>query len=492
MYPDQPYRSAMSVVGQEVIEGSRVESTAGAAARLTSKQLNLQPIQMSVPKYGFSRISPLTGSNSFQIGAGSTQEMLFEIPTKVANLSRSVLSYTKTIADQGAGLYAWDFADTLGELYQVQLYSRGGQMLCDVSNANVMLKVMATKESKLSEVMEEDDAGLLRISNTPAAQNIVPTQGLGTMTGNRNYLEKLYLRVGAVGVGAAATGALSRKIDFKLGQFINTMLAVDKDLVFPEIMVVRLVFQSNKAGFSATSNVNPTTGAAALISGYATTTVQTCVYLTNCFLYHALEKRPDVVKAVIDQMKSGTTLMIPYTWVYKQAISGGQHTVAQKLDSAQGMFLRKAITAIFPNDESKNQAFDHSNLPSTSNTANAGRVTTFYTSLDDERLQEYDYTPTIDISTDWVDQKEMLKGSMISSRHQYYRNWFFCDSWLPESPETGMKGSDVVGGVDIHSRQRKYSLIATSMADTATVFNWYQFFITTRRLTISPTEIKVQ
>ena len=488
----------MSTTGAESVEGSRVETTAGVAAKLTSKQLNLQPIKISVPKYGYSRISPQTGSNSFQIGAGSTQEMIFEIPTKVANWSRSVLSYTKIIADQGANKYAWDFADTLGELYQVQVYSRGGQMLTDVSNANVMLKVMATKEMKASEVAEEDTAGLLKPCDTLATANLTPTAGNGTLTGNRNYLEKLYLTRGAIGAGNnTAVGALERKVDFKLGQFLNTFLAVDKDLVFPEVMVLRLVFQSNKAGFSSTGAADPTAGALALVSGFATAGaqgVQTCVYLTNCYLYHALEKRSDVIKAVIDQMKSGTQLMIPYTWVYKQAISGSSHTVAQKIDSAQGMFLRKVITAIFPNDESKNQAFDHSNLPAAASTTTSGRVTTFHTELDDERLQEYDMNTTVAASQDWIDQKDMLKGSMITTRQQYQRNWFFCDSWLPESPDSGMKGSDVVGGVDIHSRQRKYSLVVTQMAAGVdnTVFNWYQFFITTRRLSISQTEIKVQ
>lgn len=481
----------MSTVGTEVIEGARVESTAGSPAVAIAKQFNVQPVELSTYKYKFSRLQPITGANQFQIGAGGTQEMLFEIPTKVHNISKSVLTYTKTIADQGANNFAWDFADTLGELYQVQLYARGNQqMLVDVSNANVMLKVMATKELKASEVLEEDSTGLLEACNTPAAQNPTPTAGNGTQTGNINYLEKKFLRVGPVGNGAGA-GALARTVQFKLGQFLNTFLAVDKDIVFPEIMVLRLVFMANKAGFLGTSNVDATAGAGNLVNGVPVVGINTCVYLQNTYLYLACEQRPEVIMRVMAQMKSGLTLNIPWTWVYKQPIAGPSISVVQKIDSAQGKFLRKVITAVFPNDESKNAAFDHSNLPAAADITTAGRVLQFHTELDDERLQEYDLTPTIQTATDWIDVKDTLKGSMIRTRHQFYRNWFVYDGWLPESPDSGMKGSDYLGGVDIGSRQRKYGAIFTQMANNA-IYNFYQMFVTTRVLRITPTETSVR
>lgn len=484
--------------GQDTIEGSRVQSTAGPAAELVARQLTTQPIKANVPKYRYSRTNPTnTGNNAFSINAGSTADVVLEVSIKPVNLSKSVLSYTKTTADQGVGRVTWDHADTLGELQAVQLATRGGQNLVDVNNyANVMLKVMASKESKLSEVQGEDAASLLRISDLPAPLNVTTSVGLGTMHASRNTLEKQYMRYGPVG-NNAGTGVLERKVDFLLGKFLNTFLTVDKDILFPEIIYLRLIFAANKAGFSSTSNNDPTLNSQNLVDGFVTANINTCVYLSSMYLYLAIEQRPDLQKEMFTKMDAGHVREIktPFVKVFRTNPSGANVFVGQQMDPSWGKTLRKVTTAVFPANETAHRMFDQSNLPESTDTKLSGRVAVFQTTLDEENLQEYQMSSSMAVSHDWLEQKEMLKGSMINGKHQYYRNWSYTDSWIPESPERGMVGTDVLGGVDL-ARQRKYNFVALQMADVAGggqfAGSWYQIYVTTKTVRIAKDEVTIK
>lgn len=45
-----------------------------------SKELDYKQVKMSAPSYQFSRILPLSGTQSLTLSGGANQEVLFELP----------------------------------------------------------------------------------------------------------------------------------------------------------------------------------------------------------------------------------------------------------------------------------------------------------------------------------------------------------------------------------------------------------------------------
>jgi hypothetical protein len=173
---------------------------------LGCKFLDLTPKPLNVPRYTM-RLLPQSGSNFVNLGVNAQQEATFEIPTKVMSLPDPILSYTRTIADQGAGNYSWTFADTIPELYQIQLYSRSGQMIADIPNVNVVIKAIKSRETKLDDFLSGDTQDVVRKSDVPAVLNPIPVAGIGSQIASTNYTKKQYLTVSPVGVNVNGAGA---------------------------------------------------------------------------------------------------------------------------------------------------------------------------------------------------------------------------------------------------------------------------------------------
>ncbi len=100
---------------------------------------------------------------------------------------------------------------------------------------------------------------------------------------------------------------------------------MNKDLAFGEVIVLRVVVQSNKVGFLGTSPVNPSIGAAALGLGTAPgINGQFCTYISGLSLYLAVQQREDVVEARLSDLKEGYKVIVPYIYVQKDNITGSR------------------------------------------------------------------------------------------------------------------------------------------------------------------------
>ncbi len=60
---------------------------------VVNNEIDYKVRSYSYPKYKFSRVLPLSGSTTLAVGATSQQEVQFELPKKVFNLSKSLLEY---------------------------------------------------------------------------------------------------------------------------------------------------------------------------------------------------------------------------------------------------------------------------------------------------------------------------------------------------------------------------------------------------------------
>jgi hypothetical protein len=163
------------------------------------------------------------------------------------------------------------------------------------------------------------------------------------------------------------------------------------------------------------------------------------------------------------------------------------------------MFLRKALHLVMNGDETKNTAFDHSNLPTANAPGTASKVTRFHTEVDSERRQHYEYnavvTPPIGQASDYMEQKAQIKGSILQGAQQYYQNWVFCDNWMAESTATCMAPSETLGGLDLRcpKGQRKYDWVGTEMitGNPAIFYNHYTIFVCTKVMHVMPNDINM-
>jgi hypothetical protein len=81
-----------------------VETDGPVESHEIPSQLNYKFKNYSGPKYKFSRVVPLSGSQVVDLPISSTAEVLMEIPTNVFNFAESYLYADIAIAPQGIGI----------------------------------------------------------------------------------------------------------------------------------------------------------------------------------------------------------------------------------------------------------------------------------------------------------------------------------------------------------------------------------------------------
>ena len=63
---------------------------------------------------------------------------------------------------------------------------------------------------------------------------------------------------------------------------------------------------------------------------------------------------------------------------------------------------------------------------------------------------------------------------------------------MSESPASGMAPADITGGIDIHSKQRKYTFAVLRTANSATTLVYYMWAVTQRTLHIGKNRVSVE
>ena len=433
-----------------------------------SKQLDYKTVDWSAPDYKFSKIFPQSGTQKLIIPIGSTAETLFELPAKCFNLSQSVLTWNETI-DLQAAAYSWKQMGTYGPIQQVQLYTRGGQMLADINYANVMMEVCRRRQLKLQEFLTQEQTDALYPCNSAAATNYLPVVSGGAVTNAPvGYIESKYLEASAVGT------AITYQMRMRLSSLVNSIFAVDRDLAFPEVLVMRVVWSSSRVGWSSTNAADPSAGVLALTGNVTCDIVQ---------LLLATETNNEIARQVAEVKE----IMVPFVWTFRNnpGVSTAQ-TVTVRLNRMHGLYCKKIIHTVLNNAETTNTMYDHTNYGAT--TILAAKVTSYYTAKDNARIQEFDLNATINIGDDYQHVKKQLKGSCILNNKMHAINWHHCDDFQgSQSISDGVLPPNYLGGLDL-STDRKWDFVGT-MINAA--YNHYTFVVCTRKLTITPNAITI-
>jgi hypothetical protein len=456
-------------------------SVVGNDNQVYANELNYKMQPFLYPQYQNSRILPLSGGQTVTLTATSgNQEALFEIPTKCHNLSQSILKWNTTIAAQGnAPNYSWVQANTYGEVNAIELYSRSGQYLARIDDLNVILNLIRPKETAFSEFLTNTEEDALYPCNKLANVNYLPVAALGAVTAaSKNYTEMAYLTV------SADNTAQTLYREMKLGCILNSYFAMNKDMIFPEVLILRVVFNGSRVGWMGTSNNNPTTGAAVLAGNIA---------IANLQLLLAVEQNQNIINELQAKVASGLNLSIPYLYRYKNSPTAGtSQNVSIRLNRGHGKVVKKIIHSIYNNTEAaSNTMYDHSNIGANANTAL--KVTTYYTQLDNLRLQQYNLNATLNTGDDHLENKKFIKGSALLDQQIYSYGWFHQDDFSHDgSPEDKAKMAvnqeNLISGLSLDV-ERKWDFIGDTMINAQ--YNHYTVVCTEKDLMVSPTQIMV-
>ena len=432
---------------------------------VVAQELDYKKIEASHPSYELSRVLPMSGSQSVTISATSQIETMMELPAKVMNLSKSSLSFLLTPPVGIAGVVNWAAADTMAAISTIELFTRSGVYLAQLNNVQNYVKIVRKAETPFQDFECMDATGRLykngslgyTFTEVPAT-TIVSNAKRADNTDSMPIIESRYLEVGTA---AAATPLVY--FHFPLSAFRNTIFSIDKDLFFGEILVLRILWgPGTKLGHTTTGSdvKNPTTGAAAVAADWKVSLLT---------LHTAIERNPDVIKALVDKVNGpGFSMLCPYVFSYKHNLSSTSQNVSLKFNRGHGHTLRRIYHTTFHNTESSNTAYNCSNIA-------AAKVVSYYTMMDNTRLQQSDLATAAATLTDWLYNREHLRGSVILNSDVYQWNWMHIDDFgyakAPADEKAPVSMENLVAGLPLSS-ERKWDFIATTADNAHNHYTW--------------------
>lgn len=261
--------------------------------------------------------------------------------------------------------------------------------------------------------------------------------------------------------------AITMNVQIPLHAIKNTILSVDKNIYFGEIILLKIIWgPGTKIAFTNTSRDNLHDGAVALA---ATIAVQ------NIALYLAVEKNQEIINELRGQIAgSGFSVLIPYVSSYNNLLNGINQNLSLRFNRGHGRRLLKIYHSIFNSTEQSDFAYDHSNI-------NGEKCSVYYTLLNNDRLQEYDIDCTqLD---DYNLLRPYLKDKVLQTSNIYQYNWFHMESFDGYC----LDNSNLESGLDLEKEQ-KWDIYCTTANDT---FRHYVYAVTQKMLTISSSGITV-
>ena len=419
-----------------------------------------------IPHYNFSRILQQTGGQILTIDT-SNPESIFELPTKVMNLSRSVLKFTATPTTAGGGNSNWMFQDCVAGIRQMQLYTRGNKYLCDINNIDHYTKMVLKSDVKKSDAKEIDIAGATNNTLYGAVAGALTTYRYDGAEANTSVNRPVYVTPSP----ALNTASPVLNMELPLSQIKNTLLALDKDLYFNEVILLRIVWNPYTSwGFVSNSVTDPTGGGAAALAAN--------IAITNLSLKLALEANPAISAGLISKVQSeGMHLVVPFVYPFKYTATGTPttQTVTLRINRTNGIHLKKIYHSLFNSTETIATRFLNTNV-------NKTNIVSYYTMIDSERRQQFDVVTANDDDIDYV--ADNIKGSLIANCDIYRYNWFVLEKF-DDNHDTSADCVDSGLPLDI---EHKWDFYATTAAAN---FNHYSFIVTTKMLSIMPAGIEI-
>lgn len=286
--------------------------------------------------------------------------------------------------------------------------------------------------------------------------------------------------------------------DITLGDLAHTIFALDKGLFFGEVLIMRINWApTTKMGFrgTVTQTVNATADAPAVLRtlhpGSGVPTALAAVANTgvnNLCMYLAVETSRDIMTEFMNKMQSGgVKILCPFAYNFKQttAANSTNASVQQRLNSGHGRRLLHVYFSSFTTGGINHLAFDNYNQTSQTNDV-AAKVQSFYTSLDNQRIQQYSLRPQY--LEDFMLMKPLLKNCPVSTADVYRASWTYVDSFTGKPLSEAKQTDFYQNGVDL-STERLYSVFVDAQTAVAAGYDYYLGIVCQRELIIAPNMI---
>ncbi len=452
-----------------------------------SDKLNYSKVDYTHPSYRMSRIFQQTGGQTVNLTKTGGQESIFEIPVSVFNLPRSVISYDFQIPGLNTK-FVWAYDDLITHIREIQLYNRSGVYLCNLNYSDAYTKTVLKPETSADELLalSTQDVKVALANTIGTMQFLERNNSLSTVSyrydasaSSLSYTEPKYLVVGAQGdnaVAATNTGSLSFRVQLPLRQFKNTVLNLDKDLYFGEVLLLRIVWNGvDQMYWTADAANDPVTGATAPATPGGLFT------LNNLQLFLAREQNQAIINNLVSQVEStGMSILIPYVHSTLSSLTGTSQSVSLRFNRGHGARLQKVYHSIFNNGTTLNLQYDNKNVA-------GAKCTSFYTMLNNNRLQEFN----VDVKQyqDYMLMEERLKGSAIQNSNIYQYNWFWCDDFteVMDPEESADSNADNrANGLDL-TLENKWDIYMTTTGDMRN----FSFAVCQKIMTVGPSGLSV-
>lgn len=481
-----------------------------------ASQLQSAPTYFSGATYSTVRVPPINNGSATQtVAPGSSLEVNFLITPKVINLAQTTLYYQLLVANQIDNAYSVLHNTSFGEIQSISLAPESGRVIADVPEARNYLRMIGLITKPMDDFMTSVPDDGLNPSGTLVANNITaaPAQyvALGATGGTAvpasvNYNEVKHLTFSSTRGVAAAVTTISKTRKIKLGLFKGTLFALDKDIYFPQNMVLKVVFSLQKVGWACVeATANAAASAAALQAQPFLLASELTVGMTmsNMNLLLQTETRPDIIEQVQAYYKqSGVRIPIEFLKLFKTSQSGSQHNPQMNISSADGQAIRRIITSPFAQLETKNYALDNSNITDSAGVGAQGKLISYRTVVDGDPVQRNDVSciqPNLAGANvvqypndDWELNRKFFKKSAVQDQAGYYKSWFHMDDFLGQ-PDLNAIDAYSVGGLKT-DKPHKYEIVAQVAKDSAAAFltlNWYMYAIMSRELVFGDTSVDV-
>jgi hypothetical protein len=435
--------------------------------------------------YRTNKLVPLSGSQTQSLSLTGTTNIQFEIPTQCVNLSKSRLAFDVLFSASSGRI--WCYADPLSLFSRVQLLTRSGTSLADITDCNKFSSLLQPVSTPNSELLQRSQGGCAASStrsvDTVALSAYSPIQGiqvsgmpyyvttsdsgltatgfaLAETTGNVRYdntkPESAYNEQRYLFSGNSDTGALALSYQIALETIESTILGVNKTLYFGENIILSLTFApvSQFAWISA-----------AITSCVATGPVVNPTTVSNLSLYLKVEQNPAIIQGFQQKLQSpeGLTIVTPYVYTTKvnTGASSTSSSINFRLNRGYGERLLRCLSSVFNNTEQYNTTLDRGNVAS-------AKVTSYRTLINSVQLQDYSIDCTR--SEDWLVNSDLLEGSSITSSNQYKYLFTHIDDFSGKSSVLDEEGDDtLISGRDV-SEEQLYQIVYNTVSGQYNLF----------------------
>ena len=441
---------------------------------IVSSEIDFQPKEWKGGHYNLHRIIQQNGqTDAIALSNNSVVQSRFEIQDDAVNLARSHLSFQVQVTHtdtRQAVLFRYGFP----MIDSIRLTDRGGQDLVFLPRVGQYSRMVLQAYTKKSEFLGLP-VGDVKGAPTSYSQLFNPSNALnnatlgGTTGANGGRVGNFIPHGATVATNTNASSAPSQQLngteyifagakgeDLKynvvipLSMFKGTMLSMDKSIRFGQVMTLEVNFApKTRLGFQC-STVGSIDGDVADIAGAG--------QINNLYFYVAREQDLAVQADLQSALNQGHTMTVPSVYQEQKVFSdtGTSRNFQINVNRQLGSRLLRVMWQATHGLNTSKLQFNASNH-------GGAKVSSYWTTWDGVRLQEYDLK--VSDNSDYLWHKDTFEKSVYDGDIDEYRiNPVHCDNWSKSKKSVDWAQSDFQNDGMPLLRDSMYGVSATTGA----------------------------